>query len=175
MTPLDHLELVVRPNMQAMRDDVADIRHAFNAIAAVDSLAAHIYWWAVHNKPGYVAEPDDDTGFRKRLVERDKDFRLVFDIAKASKHVRLMRGDPSVRAADQLVAKHPGWGEWRWDDFRWDIEQVRIEPIGATAWSAEGVLDRALAFLEKVMVEAGIMSPAGTPLAQPSEKTSAKA
>ena len=43
MTPKEHLELVIRPNMREMLADLDDIRLAFNAIAAVDALAAQIY------------------------------------------------------------------------------------------------------------------------------------
>jgi hypothetical protein len=153
MTPRQHLELVVRPNMREMLNDLDDLRFAFNAIAAVDALAAHIYWWAVHHRPDAVAGINDDTEYRaKALVKRSHDFQIVFETAKAIRHGRLTRGTPpKVRAADQLVAKAAGWDNMRWDDFRWDTTQVRIEPIGEAAWSAEGVLTRALAFLEEEM------------------------
>ncbi len=153
MTPRDHLELVVRPNMRDMLADLEDLRLAFNAIASVDALAAHIYWWAVHYQPHAVAGIVDDTEYRaKALAPRNNDFRLVFEIAKATKHVRLTRGQPpSVRAADQLMAKSATWDDMRWESFRWDTTQVCISPIGEAAWSAESVLVRALEFLEEEM------------------------
>ena len=55
MTPREHLELVVRPNMSEMLENLGDLRLALNAIAAVDALAAHIYWWAAHYCPDAVA------------------------------------------------------------------------------------------------------------------------
>ncbi|HZQ01374.1 MAG TPA: hypothetical protein VFB13_17650 [Reyranella sp.] len=142
--------------MTAMKADLGDIRLAFNAIAAVDGLAAQIYWWAFHNSSQHVAGMVDDTDYRGRLAKQDNDFRLLFETAKAVKHGRLTRGSPSVRAADQVVASITGWDNFRWDDARWDINQVRIEPIGETPWTLEGVLDRALAFLERQMATLGI-------------------
>ena len=162
MTPREHLDLVVRPNMSEMLAHLDDLRLAFNAIAAVDALAAHIYWWAAHHRPDAVVGITDDTQYRKALAERSNDFRLLFEVAKATKHVRLTWGTPpTVRAADQVVSKQSGWDNWRWDDFRWDISQVRIEPIGETPWTAEGVLVRAVAFLEEEMVgpQHGAMGP----------------
>jgi hypothetical protein len=154
MTPREHLELVVRPNMSEMLANLDDLRLAFNAIAAIDALAAHIYWWAAHHRPAAVEGIGDDTEYRaKVLVPRSHDFQLMFETAKATKHVRLIRGTPpKVRAADQVVAKASAWGNIRWDDFRWDTTQVRIEPIGGeTPSTVEGVLTRALAFLEAEM------------------------
>jgi hypothetical protein len=154
MTPREHLELVVRPNMSEMLANLDDLRLAFNAIAAIDALAAHIYWWAAHHRPDAVAGLEDDTEYRaKILAPRSHDFQLVFETAKATKHIRLTRGTPpKVRAADQIVAKASSWDNMRWDDFRWDTTQVRIEPVGGeTPWTAEGVLTRALAFLEAEM------------------------
>src|SRR5262245_60337628 len=104
MTPREHLELIVQPNMADMLTDLDDLRLAFNAIAAVDALAGHIYWWTVDNRPADVAGLSDDTDYRANfLAPRNRDFQLVFESAKASKHVRLIRGSPSVRAADQVA------------------------------------------------------------------------
>jgi hypothetical protein len=153
MTPRQHLELVVRPNMIQMLLNLDDLRLAFNAIAAVDSLAAQVYWWAVHNKPTHVLDVTSDDAYRHRLASQNNDFRLMFESAKAIKHGRLTRGGPpSVRAVDQVVSKASAWDNMRWDDFRWDTTQVRIEPVGGeTPWTVEGVLTRALAFLEEEM------------------------
>jgi hypothetical protein len=154
MTPREHLELVVRPNMREMLNDLDDLRLAFNAIASVDALAAHIYWWAVHHRPAAVAGLKNDTEYRaKVLASRSRDFQLIFETAKAAKHVRLTRGTPpKVRAVDQVVTKAAEWDNMRWDDFRWDTTQVRIEPVGGeTPWTVEGVVRRALAFLEEEM------------------------
>jgi hypothetical protein len=158
MNPRQHLDQIVRPNMKEMMADLDDLRLAFNAIAAVDALAAHIYWWAAHHCPGAVAGLEDDTEYRRALVPRSHAFELVFETAKAAKHVRLTWGKlGKVRAVDQVVAKAAGWDAMAWDDFRWDTTQVRIEPIGGeTPYTVEGVLTRALAFLEGEMASLDI-------------------
>jgi len=37
MSPREHLELIVRPNLKDRGEGYRDVRHAFNAIAAVDA------------------------------------------------------------------------------------------------------------------------------------------
>lgn len=43
MTPREYIEAVVRPNLADLEKDEGDIRHALNAVHAVDSLAARIH------------------------------------------------------------------------------------------------------------------------------------
>ena len=45
MIPRDFLETVVRPNVTEFNADYGKIQRAYNAVAAVDALAAHIYGW----------------------------------------------------------------------------------------------------------------------------------
>lgn len=45
MTPKEFLEQIARPNVDDFQSDFDDMRRAFNAIAAVDALAAHLYEW----------------------------------------------------------------------------------------------------------------------------------
>lgn len=157
MTPREHLEIIVRPNIGAMFSDLGDLRLAFNAIASADALTAQVFWWACHNAPRQIAGISDDSAYRQHLAAQNNDFRLLFETAKAIKHGRLTRGrGPSVRAVDQVVAKASGWDDMRWDDFRWDTIQVQIEPVGETPWTVEGVLIRALAFLEQQMAVLGV-------------------
>jgi hypothetical protein len=55
MTPRDFLEAVVRPNVDDFHAQFPDLRHAYNAISAVDALAAHLYVWARTNALPVVA------------------------------------------------------------------------------------------------------------------------
>ena len=59
--------------------DDANMRHAYNAVAAVDALSAHIYVWCLANAP---AEPGlaDDIQYRAKLAARHSDFLLLRDI-----------------------------------------------------------------------------------------------
>ena len=83
MTPCQFLEQIVRPNVVQYHADDANMRHAFNAVAAVDALAAHIYVWCLTNAPAEVAGLSDDTHYRKKLADRHNDFLLLHDISKA--------------------------------------------------------------------------------------------
>ena len=42
MTPRQFLEQIVRPNVVEFHANCANMRHAYNAVAAVDALAAHL-------------------------------------------------------------------------------------------------------------------------------------
>ena len=67
MTPREHLDQVVRPNMQDFAANYGDLRRAFNSAAAIDALAAPIYWWATQHAPGHVAGLATDDDYRRRL------------------------------------------------------------------------------------------------------------
>ena len=160
MTLRDFLHLIVRPNLAEFLAKPDDLRLAFNAVAAVDTLAAHMFRWALDNRPAAVAGLKDDDGmYRQRLATKNADFDLVFQVAKASKHVRLTRGKniPPVRCVDQVTSELPTWDDnLMWDRFRWDVEQVFVRPDGGLAQGLEFVLVDALAFLEGEIAALGI-------------------
>ena len=58
MTRREHLELVVRPNMSEMMQGLDDLRLAFDALAAVDALAAHISAGGPCRSRRRVVQPD---------------------------------------------------------------------------------------------------------------------
>ena len=74
--PLEFLENVVRPNIKDFSEHFGDLRRCFNAIAAVDALAAHIYEWCKKNAPSAVAGDKDDSSFRQRLALSNRSFRI---------------------------------------------------------------------------------------------------
>lgn len=157
MTPREFLEQVVRPNMAELEEHYGDIRRAANAIAALDALPAHMFAWATENDATKVAGIASDDAYRQALRRRNRDFELASEAAKAGKHVVLTRGTPSVDRADRVKTQSMGWGQGRWGDMRWDGPlQVVVEPIGEAPWGVEGVLTRALAFLEAEMTALGI-------------------
>ena len=114
VTPREFLETVVRPNLAEFNADYGDVRRAYNAVAAIDALAAHIYVWCKENDPSGIADLNDDSHYRERLARYSSDFRLLCDIAKAQKHVHLGRGKPVVTTSAQVTARSIGWGEARW-------------------------------------------------------------
>jgi hypothetical protein len=118
----------------------------FCAAAAIDALAAHIYWWCSQNAALHVAGLAGDDAYRGHLRASNRDFELTSDVAKANKHVVLVRGQPTVQsAATATMVKAPGWDEFRWDDFTWDSPPVALLcPTGDAPWNALGVLERAL-------------------------------
>src|SRR5262249_28608625 len=110
MVPNQFLIEIVRPNVAIFHEDFASLRHAFNAVAGIDALAAHIFVWCKENKPAEIEGVRDDTEYRAALALRCSAFRLLRDIAKANKHVHLTRGDPQVTSEAQVKIRPIGYG-----------------------------------------------------------------
>ena len=152
MTPREFLENVVRPNVQDFDANYGSVRHAYNAVAAVDALAAHLYLWCKTNAPSEIADVSDDTHYRARLAQSSSDFRLLRDIAKAQKHVHLDRGPTEVTAAAQVAARSIGFGEARWGEGRWGgPPQVVVTTDGGELRYVEQIVATALTVLETEM------------------------
>lgn len=116
MTPVEFLHEVVEPNLQLMQTEEASLRHAHNAVAAVDALAARIYNWVVENSPD-IAMPSDDTAYREYLAQADADFALLRDVAKANKHAVLKRGKSRGRRSSEQALSTLDWEEIDWCDL----------------------------------------------------------
>jgi len=95
----EHLERIVHPNMAELREGYGDVRLAFNAIAALDAFAGHLYHWCCTNASHEISGIQDDGAYRHRLALANADFALVRDMAKAQKHIHLTRGSPQVSGA----------------------------------------------------------------------------
>ncbi len=67
MTPRDFLEQIVQPNLSEFDADQSDLRRAFNALASVDALAAHMFAWLEANTPTAVPGIGDDSHYRPSL------------------------------------------------------------------------------------------------------------
>jgi len=128
MTPRKFLETIVRPNVDDFHTHFADLRHAHNAISALDALAAHIYVWATTNNPPAVASSGDDNDYRRDLAARNQNFSLLRDIAKAQKHVHLLRGKPQISRADQIISRPIEYGEGDFGEGHFGgVEQMIVE------------------------------------------------
>lgn len=148
----DHLEQIVRPNMADLADAYGDVRRAFNAIAAVDALAGHIWRWCRTNAVHEIEDIQDDSDYRRRLSQKNVDFALVRDMAKAQKHIHLTRGNPQVSGADQVETRSLGWGQARYGEGRYGSPpQVVVETEEGEVHVVETVLCRAIVFLESEM------------------------
>ena len=152
MTPREFLEKVVRPNITEWEANFGSERHAYNAVAAVDSLAAHLYVWCKANAPSEIGRIPNDSQYRASLVKRSPDFGLLRDIAKAQKHVHLTEGKPKVKTAAQVTARSLGWGEARWGEGRWGgPPQVVVTTDDGGLRYVEQIVAAAVALLEAEM------------------------
>lgn len=154
MTPREYIEAVVRPNLADLEEDEGDLRHALNAVHAVDALAARIYV-AAGGKEGTGAK--DDTRFRKVLGDQHADFALLHDLAKAVKHAVLERGSPIVGSASQVEVKAIGWDQAVWGEFGFDMPPQAVVILDdGTHRVIAAVCRNALAFLEEEMALRGL-------------------
>jgi hypothetical protein len=152
MTPREFLEKVVRANIAEWDANFGSERHAYNAVAAVDSLAAHLYVWCKGNAPSEIAGIPGDSRYRASLAQRSPDFRLLRDIAKAQKHVHLTDGTPKVTTSAQVTARSLGWGEARWNEGRWGgPPQVVVTTDDGDLRYVEQIVAAAVALLEAEM------------------------
>lgn len=160
MTPCEYLDGIVRPNIDDFRSNYGSLRHAHNAISAMDALAAHIFFYRKDKELLNTGDSTmSDSQYREKLALCNKDFELVRDIAKAQKHVRLERGKPRVKEATQIRPQSIGWGEGPWGEGRYGgVEQVVVN-IGNDSFSfVESIVENSLTFLEGHMRELGICS-----------------
>ena len=154
MTPLEYVDEIIRPNLADLEKDEGNLRHALNAVHAVDALAARIYV-AAGGRDGTGARGDDE--YRKMLADRHGDFALLRDLAKAVKHAELDRGTPIVGSASQVEVKAIGLGQAVWGEFGFGMppQAVVILDDGVHRVIA-AVVRNALAFLEEEMARRGL-------------------
>ncbi|WAJ30626.1 hypothetical protein [Antarcticirhabdus aurantiaca] len=111
MTPREFLRLVVRPNVAEAEADVSDVRLTYNAVMAVDALAAHVFHWCKKHDPERVRGLVDDTWFRAECGKNRANVQMLHDLAKASKHVELERGKPTIKTFADVQPRGFGYGE----------------------------------------------------------------
>ncbi len=155
MTPREFFAEVTLPNLQAFKQAYESRVAAFNVIAAVDSLAAHIFWWLKANTSA-VSDISDDSHFRNELAKLSPDFALVRDVAKAMKHVQLNRHAPLVSTAAQIAPKKLGYGQGFYGEGRYNTEQVYVILDDGKHRSVETIADRSLTLLIGEMDKFGI-------------------
>ena len=152
MTPMEYFTDVVEPNLAALTADYGSIRHSLNAVYAVDALAAHVFYASKGAAPGA-----DDILYRAELAKRFPEFALLRDIAKAVKHVRLIRGSPQTSRGDAVEARALGYGEAVYGDGRWDGPPQTVIPLDSGGVRVvETVAKNALKVLKDEMAKYGL-------------------
>jgi hypothetical protein len=155
--PRKFLVDIVQPNVTDFTSNYADMRMAYNAVAAVDSLAAHIFEWCLVNTPTRISGVANDGQYRAELAKGSPEFGLLRDIAKAQKHVRLSNFKPQVSSASQVSSQALGWDEAPWGEGRWGgVQQVVVETNSGRVRVVEALVIAALKFLEDEMTALGI-------------------
>lgn len=158
MTPYEYLELVVRPNYDDMLADISDVRKTHNAIAAIDALAAHIFYWCKDNAQVEVNGLGDDGNFRYDVSKNRAFLQQLHGIAKAAKHFRITRGKnqiPVIETITDLAPRSFGYGEGVYGAGPYGGgEQVSFMADGAKM-QVSVVLARSLEFYEAMIERLG--------------------
>lgn len=130
----DFRQLVVQPNLDEYDAGYDKIHRAFNAVAAVDAYAAHIYYSALDASIDPFAvlgltspSGKNDSSFRQTLAKQHAEFQILRDLAKANKHAKLTRHSPSVQDSGQVTSAAKGYGAGRYGEGRFGgVNQVFV-------------------------------------------------
>lgn len=128
----DFRRLIVQPNLDEYDAEYYSIHRAFNAVAAVDAYAAHVYYSAVDVAidPFVVlglseSKEANDISFRQALAQQHAEFSILRDLAKAFKHAELTRHSPSVRNSGKVTSTANGFGVGKFGEGRYGgVNQV---------------------------------------------------
>jgi hypothetical protein len=120
VTPAEFFETVAKPNVQALCNDVGELRLAVNAILSLDALTGIIH--ADLHGNGLVTK--DDAAFRDSLATQHPDYRIVRDAAFALKHGELRGKTRLVQRADQVTSYSGIWGDAVWGRSAWGTDAV---------------------------------------------------
>jgi hypothetical protein len=152
VTPRDFLNDIVRPNLEEFQLNNSCLRHAVNAVATVDALAAYIF----HGHLEHVFA--DDSAYRDALAKQNESFASLRDIAKAQKHVRLTRGNPRVDSAERVQVRSFGaYGEGGYGMTPYGgTSDIVVDVAPGDDRDLREILTGATAFLESEMTRLGI-------------------
>jgi hypothetical protein len=120
LTPTEFLNDIVTPNVDALGNDVGDLRLAVNAIITLDALAGVIH--ADLHRQGL--EQSKDSAFRDRIASQHLEYRILRDAAFALKHGELTGSTRLVKHAGQVVTYSGAFDEAIWDRSAFDTEAV---------------------------------------------------
>ena len=141
------------------------MHRAFNAVAAVDAYAAHIFYEAIELGVDVAARlcidpipSKDDSAFRQALADSSDEFSVIRDLAKANKHARLTRHRPRVSNSGQTSAKSKGWGEAKWGEARWGSPpQIFVEMDDGKEYYVETLVRKSVEMLDRVAEDLGFV------------------
>jgi hypothetical protein len=167
MTVEDFRSLVVEPNLAEYDRDYDQVHRAFNAVAALDAYAAHIFSEASSRGVNIVAAAGiaispkaDDSEFRNALSGLSAEFRILRDLAKANKHAKLTRHKSTVSASSQTTRKTAGWGAFKWGEGRYGgLPQVFVVLDSGEEHYVETLVSKSMLFLDDLAVKLGLLKP----------------
>jgi hypothetical protein len=110
MTPREFLDRVVQPNLDQLRADPGDLRHAHNAVLTTDALMGYVYQRLIQIRPAVLPSGcTSDARYRAALAGRDRACHVHRDLAAALKHGHLDSRKRHVRSAGAMGRRGTGF------------------------------------------------------------------
>ena len=148
MNAADFFNECVDPTLDDFRQNHMSRRHAIAAVALVDMSMAYI-----HREEAREQNIEfDDSKFRNDLAGECYQVKIIRDLAKAQKHVKLTKHNPIVRFADDMEAQNRTYGAGRFGEGLYGGGfVVKVKEKGSdlpTEYSLLELLDQAIKFLK---------------------------
>ncbi len=151
-------DTILQPTLKDFSERYDQLHVAFAAVAAVDAYAAHIFYEAKDMGVDVLAElgfdpsergRNDDSWFRSEIAKRNREFRVLRDVAKANKHAFLTQHQPIVNgsADTQLEARPFGMGAYGEGRFG-GVPEVVIKTLEENTYLAEELLRKSVECLD---------------------------
>lgn len=149
---------IVELNVREFEAEPGLMHRGFNAVSAVDALAAHIYY-EIKNQGrdpfeeigGKSVRGNDDSAFRQELAAKNGAFELLRDIAKANKHAFLDRYEPKINGSDDTKIKVLGYGAGGFGRGAFgNNQQVTVTDVNDNEYSLLSLVLDAVSFLDEV-------------------------
>jgi hypothetical protein len=164
LTSREFKQTILIPNLEEFDCEYDKIHRAYNAVAAVDAYAAHIFHEAKENGVDPFStlsstppSGSDDVAFRQALAREHPEFRVLRDLTKANKHARLTRHNPEVTDSGRTSAQWKGWNEARWGEGRYGgVPQVFVTDKDGREHYVETLVRQSLKMLDTVADAMGI-------------------
>jgi hypothetical protein len=153
MTPRQFFDEVAEPNAQLAIANRGDLRHAVNAIMALDAAFGILHDALKERR--HVTEPNDNK-WRDELTNKCADYGVVRDTAYAIKHGKLDRPKHKiVRRPDQV---HEAQGAFQSNGFSsgFQTHQVWITGLDGTQHRANELIENVIHFTSSQLVAHGL-------------------
>jgi len=164
--PLGHFRSeILQPNLADLNDGYGPLHSGFNAVAAVDAYASHIFHDLENSgrdpfKEIGVEQPknNDDGAFRYALAKKCPDFELLRDTAKANKHAKLTQHSPVVNGSGDTEIQSVGFGKGKYGLGSYgSLSQITVTDVKGHDHNLWSAVKASVHFLDGIAGDLGLL------------------